>query len=107
LEQILQKRTRSILEELSSMSVQRDRSSLIESRANNVISSAINLLNYIRENYDAESAAELERRLLNSIRTQDPNTGTMSKFVKQWDLRRKNSWRTAFPELVEYLKLDQ
>jgi hypothetical protein len=76
LEQILQKRTRSILEELSSMSVQRDRSSLIESRANNVISSAINLLNYIRENYDAESAAELERRLLNSIRTQDPNKFT-------------------------------
>jgi hypothetical protein len=72
----LQKRTRSILEELSSMSVQRDRSSLIESRANNVISSAINLLNYIRENYDAESAAELERRLLNSIRTQDPNKFT-------------------------------
>jgi len=76
LEQILQKRTRSILEELSSMSVQRDRSSLVESRANNVISSAINLLNYIRENYDAEQASELERRLLNSIRTQDPQKFT-------------------------------
>jgi hypothetical protein len=68
----LQKRTRSILEELSSMSVQRDQSSLIESRANNVISSAIHLLNYIRENYDADTSLELERRLLNSIRTQDP-----------------------------------
>ena len=74
----MQKRTRSILEELSSMSVQRDRSSLIESRANNVISSAINLLNYIKENYDAEQAAELERRLLNSIRTQDPQKFTRS-----------------------------
>lgn len=72
----MQKRTRSILEELSSMSVQRDRSSLIESRANNVISSAINLLNYIRENYDAEQALELERRLLNSIRSQDPQKFT-------------------------------
>jgi hypothetical protein len=72
----LQKRTRSILEELSSMSVQRDRSSLIESRANNVISSAINLLNYIKENYDADQASELERRLLNSIRTQDPQKFT-------------------------------
>jgi len=58
------------------MSVQRDQSSLIESRANNVISSAINLLNYIKENYDAEQAAELERRLLNSIRTQDPQKFT-------------------------------
>ena len=72
----MQKRTRSILEELSSMSVQRDRSSLVESRANNVISSAINLLNYIRENYDADTSAELEHRLLNSIRTQDPNKFT-------------------------------
>lgn len=72
----MQKRTRSILEELSSMSVQRDRSSLVESRANNVISSAINLLNYIKENYDAETSAELERRLLNSIRTQDPQKFT-------------------------------
>ena len=72
----MQKRTRSILEELSGMSVQRDRSSLIESRANNVISSAINLLNYIRENYDEDQALELERRLLNSIRTQDPQKFT-------------------------------
>ena len=72
----MQKRTRSILEELSSMSVQRDRSSLVESRANNVISSAINLLNYIKEHYDAETSAELERRLLNSIRTQDPQKFT-------------------------------
>jgi len=72
----LQKRTRSILEELSSMSVQRDRSSLVESRANNVISSAINLLNYIRENYNEEQALELERRLLNSIRSQDPQKFT-------------------------------
>ena len=72
----MQKRTRSILEELSSMSVQRDRSSLIESRANNVISSAINLLNYIRENYDEDQASELERRLLNSIRSQDPQKFT-------------------------------
>ena len=72
----MQKRTHSILEELATMSVQRDKRSLVESRANNVIASAINLLNYIRENYDAETSAELERRLLNSIRTQDPNKFT-------------------------------
>jgi hypothetical protein len=72
LEQILRKHTRSILEELTSISVQRDKESLIESRANNVITSAINLVKYIKENYDAETADELERRLLNSIRSQDP-----------------------------------
>jgi hypothetical protein len=78
LEQILQKQTRSILDELASIGAERDRSRLIETRANNVIVSAINLMNYIRENYDATAAEELERRLLNSIRTQDP-----SKFTRK------------------------
>jgi hypothetical protein len=41
-----------------------------------VISSAINLLNYIRENYNEDQALELERRLLNSIRSQDPQKFT-------------------------------
>jgi hypothetical protein len=44
----------------------------VESRAGHVIQGAINLINYIKENYDSEQAAELERRLLNSIRAQDP-----------------------------------
>jgi hypothetical protein len=69
----LQKRTRSILDELANMSVTRDRENLVESRASNVIAGAINLINYIRENYDTEVSAELERRLLNSIRAQDPS----------------------------------
>jgi hypothetical protein len=54
------------------MFVQRDRESVVESRATHVIQGAIHLINYIRENYDAEQAGELERRLLNSIRTQEP-----------------------------------
>jgi len=49
----------------------------VESRANNVITSAINLMNYIRENYNADTAQQLENRLLNSIRSQDPN-----KFIR-------------------------
>ena len=81
----MQKRTHSILEELASISPQRDKKSLVESRANNVISSAINLLNYIKENYDADTALELERRLLNSIRSQDP-----SKFTRGVRRLRKN-----------------
>ena len=74
----MQKQTRSILDELASIGADRDRSKLIESRASNVIASAINLVNYIRENYDAATADELERRLLNSIRSQDP-----SKFTRK------------------------
>lgn len=68
----MQKRARSILDELDTMFVQRDRESVVESRATHVIQGAIHLINYIRENYDAEQAGELERRLLNSIRTQEP-----------------------------------
>jgi len=68
----LQKRARSILDELDNLIVHRDRENLVESRATHVIQGAINLINYIREHYEAEQAGELERRLLNSIRTQEP-----------------------------------
>ena len=68
----MQKKARSILDELDTLLVHKDRENLVESRATHVIQGAINLINYIRENYDAESAGELERRLLNSIRTQEP-----------------------------------
>jgi hypothetical protein len=68
----LQKKARSILDELDTLLVHKDRENLVESRATHVISGAINLINYIRENYNAEQAAELERRLINSIRTQEP-----------------------------------
>ena len=73
----MQKKTRSILDELDNHFVQKDRENVVESRAVHVIQGAINLLNSIRENYDPETAAELERRLLNSIRGQDSN-----KFIR-------------------------
>ena len=69
----MQKRARSILDELDTLLVHKDRENLVESRASHVISGAVNLINYIRENYNAEQAGELERRLLNSIRSQDPD----------------------------------
>lgn len=68
----MQKRARSILDELDTLITHKDRESLVESRAVNVIAGAVNLLNYIREHYEPEQADELERRLLNSIRGQDP-----------------------------------
>ena len=68
----MQKKARSILDELDTLLVHKDRENLVESRASNVIAGAINLINYIRENYEPEQANELERRLLNSIRTQEP-----------------------------------
>ena len=73
----MQKRTKSLLAELDSIASQRDKENFVESRATNVIQSAINLLSFIKENYDDEVAGELERRLLNSIRS-----GDSSKFVR-------------------------
>ena len=68
----MQKRARSILDELDTLLVHKDRENLVESRASHVIQGAINLINYIREQYDPAQADELERRLINSIRTQEP-----------------------------------
>ena len=68
----MQKLARSILDELDTMITHRDRESLVESRATHIIAGAIHLINYIRENYTPDQALELERRLLNSIRTQEP-----------------------------------
>lgn len=68
----MKKGTRSILQELNSMHRQRNNDLAIESSASNIIESAINLLNRISQNYDAETAGELERRFLNSIKSGDP-----------------------------------
>ena len=72
----MQKRTRSILSELDELLTHKDKDNLLESRANNIINGAINLIKYIRENYEAETAGELERRLLNAIKGQDPSKFT-------------------------------
>jgi hypothetical protein len=77
----LQKKTRSILEELDTLRLHKDKNNLVESRAIHVIQGAINLINFIRENYDAEAASELERRLINSIRQQD--SAKFSRGVKR------------------------
>jgi len=65
-------RTRSILEELNAIAESRDTDNLIETRATNVIESAINLIELIQKKYSIDEADELERRLINSIKGQDP-----------------------------------
>ena len=67
----MRKSTRSILQELSDIGISRDTDMIVEARASNIIQSAINLLDMIKENYDVETAAELERRFLNSIKGAD------------------------------------
>jgi hypothetical protein len=67
----MKKQTRSILEEIGNMVPVQDRASVVESRANHVINSAINVLGMIHEHFEPDVAAELERRLINSIKGKD------------------------------------
>jgi len=64
-------RTRSILQELNEIADRRDKESLIESKAMNIINSAINLMELINKHYEPEVAQELERRFINSIKGAD------------------------------------
>lgn len=68
----MKKQTRSILQELNSLNMNRSQEDLIASSGLNLIESAINLLTKIHTNYNPEEALDLERRFLNSIRTGDP-----------------------------------
>ncbi len=77
----MQKKTRSILEELESLYVERDQRLLIENRATNVIANAIRLVEQIEAEYDAEAAENLTRKLLNAIRTKD--AGKFSRSVRK------------------------
>ena len=68
----MQKNTRSLLEELDSMYIERDQRHVIENRAANVIASAIRLLEQIEETYAPDQADNLKRKLLNAINQRDP-----------------------------------
>ncbi len=64
----MNKRFSSILDELDYVSP-RNRDLVIESRAHQVIASFAHLMKLIEESYDSEVAADLQKRLLASLRT--------------------------------------
>jgi hypothetical protein len=68
----MQKKTRSLLEELDSMYIERDQRHVIENRASNVIASAIRLLEQIDSTYSSDDAQNLQRKLINAISQRDP-----------------------------------
>jgi hypothetical protein len=80
---IMQKKTRSILEELESLYTERDNRHVIENRASNVIASAIRLLEQIDESYTPEQAENLKRKLINAINHRDP--GKFTRTVRKTD----------------------
>ena len=72
----MQKKTRSLLDELTDTSFTKDKENVVESRASHIIDSAIRLISYIKENFDPETAYKLEKRFHSSIKNMDSNKFT-------------------------------
>lgn len=68
----MKKRTKSLLEEINSLSPVRDKNTILESRGSNAISSIIHILEMIDTNYDEETALDLQKRIMLSIKNRDP-----------------------------------
>jgi predicted secreted Zn-dependent protease len=68
----MKKRTRSLLEEINSLAPKKDKTALLESKGNNAISSIINILEMIDSNYDSDTAQDLTKRIMLSIKNRDP-----------------------------------
>ena len=66
------KKSRSILEELNSISVDRNTHHVLENRVEHLVSSASNIKQILYSLYEADVALDLERRLINSIKSGDP-----------------------------------
>jgi len=77
----INRRSRSILEEISSYVPQKSKEELIEARAQHIIVSAINLLETINESFTEDEAEALRKRFLSSIRGSDPER--FSRMVKR------------------------
>jgi hypothetical protein len=77
----MQRKTKSLLEELELLGSNRDTSHIIESRGHNIIVSAINLIEMINKQYSPEQAQVLERKLLSAIKNRDQSR--FSKSVRK------------------------
>jgi hypothetical protein len=72
----MQKKTKSLLEELENFGTNRDIPHIVESRGNN------NLIEFIERNYDGTQAVQLEKKLLSAIRGRDKSR--FSKTIKKY-----------------------
>ena len=69
----MKRQTKSILEELTSAPLSKDKENVVLSRASHIIDSAINLFGYIRENFDPQTAYQLEKKFNSAIKNLDRN----------------------------------
>ena len=93
----MEKKTRSILEELSAVRVTKDPEHIIESRASHIIDSAINLIYFIRENFNQETAYTLEKKFHSAIKNLDANKFTkgVSKIKDLKEIKKSLSLKTG------------
>jgi hypothetical protein len=88
----INRKSRSILEEISTYVPQKSKEDLIEARAQHIIVSAINLLESIDESFSADDAEILKKRFVSSIRGADPNRFTrMVKRIKSGECEEDDS----------------
>ncbi len=87
------RKTRSILEELNQISVDRDRDHVVSNRGEHVIASAISLLEQIDTYYDEATAKDLQNRLVNSIKGRDGKKFSrgIGKIIKESQKENKNA----------------
>ena len=67
----MQKQTKSILEELTNVSYNKDKENVVESRASHILESAIRLMQYIKDNFEPDTAYKLEKKFHSAIKNTD------------------------------------
>jgi hypothetical protein len=85
----MRKKTNSILEEMFKLAPSRDSNLLMEARGVNIIESAIAFLEGISDEYGIEFAADLEKRMMSSIRNR--NNGKFIRAVRGIVIENKKS----------------
>jgi len=76
-----------LLEEINAISPAKEKTQILESRGANALSGVINLLDMIDESFDSETAADLNKRILLSIKNRD--SGRFIRGIKKLRAEKK------------------
>lgn len=77
--------TKRLLEELNSIVLNEGKEQVVESKARHVISNAINVIESMYRQFPQETAYDLEKKMLNAIKTRTPEkfTRNVSKITSE------------------------
>lgn len=82
----MDKKFRSIVDELFDYTPAKNKELIIESRGQQVIASALNLIRLIKESFDEDTANDLSKRLVRAIASED-----QEKFTRKMRQLRESS----------------